>query len=292
MIAQLQYRLLLPVAIGLALLPAGCGAEGARNVRIAEPSNHEPAGAPAVVGETPGPTVETSVIGLTTAEHFALLEEDIVRLETAAKDAASFGPNRKMLRTEALALAVYAQVGINEGDKGLTKKLALVRNGAFGFAAAAEAGNREEAVRAGALAKGFRVATGESQPRSVSIPLNRIIPLTNLMEQAGLLTATMSEYEAISLGDWGQPTKRDEILHNTWRMAALVRAMREHTPETDPNPKKGQTRQLWQETLRDCRTEVDVLLSAVRSNNPTTYAAGYKALDAACNRCHIAYRVE
>jgi hypothetical protein len=292
MTARTTYRLLLvAAATGAALLPSGCGTESGQNTQALQLPSRDPAVPTNASGETPAP-VEASVIGMNTAEYTALLDEGILGLETAANDATTFGPKRKMLRTEALALAVYAQVGMNEGDKERTKKLSLVRNSALGFATAAEGNNREEAVRISTLAKGFRATNIESQPRSASIPLNRIISLTNLMEHAGIINASLNEYEAAAPEDWGHPTKREAILRNTWRMAALVRAMTEHAPATDPNPKKGQTRQLWQETLRDCRNAIDAMQSAVRSNDPKAYAVMYKSLDGACSRCHAAYRVE
>lgn len=290
MIARIPYRsLVVAAAIGVAISPAGCGTKDGRDVQAPEPPNRGPA--PAGDG-TAGPPVELSVIGMNTVEYTALLDEGILGLETAANDATTFGPKRKMLRTEALALAVYAQVGMNDGERELVKKLSLVRNSALEFATAALGGDREGAVRLSAQAKRFRTANIESQPRSVSIPLNRMIPLTNLMEQAGLINASLAEYEAASHEDWEHPTKREGILRNTWRMAALVRAMTDHAPVADPNPNKGQTRQLWQETLQDCRSQVDAMMSAVKSNDPKTYGARYKALDGACNRCHTPYRVE
>jgi hypothetical protein len=244
-------------------------------------------GAGWLTAEEPRP----AATGLPPEEIAQLLHADVARMRDLGVDAKSIGTQSKAVRTEALAIAVYAQVAIADADGGATRDLAAVRNAALAAAAAAEDKDARTLDRA------LKAATDggdplTEKPRSAHIPLEKVIPQTNLMEYVGLLHLSVAEYEKLTAEQWADPATRTEVARNLWRMRALMRAIGAHVPAADPNPQKGQTRKLWNESSAQGIDGAMQALSAVRDREREAFNAAIKKLDNACTRCHEAYRVE
>lgn len=247
-------------------------------------SPHAPVANPAPVA---GPTPEKA--SPPKMDVLPLLEEDLARLAVSLDDSAMFEARAKVLHREALALAAYAQVGMRDADKTRTRKIAQIRNTALNFAEATKGKRPEEAKRV------LAVHGTEDQPptpRSAHLPLNRIIPQTLLMESVGNLNVILSDYGDLPSDRWTDPRQNAEIAGNAWRFHSLMEALISHVPIDDPNPRKGQTRRLWEETTRECRTQTELILSAAMEKRQGEFKATLSRLESVCNRCHDVYRVE
>ena len=248
---------------------------------------------PAFPGGGPKQPSQEATLELAPAELLAILKSDVGRLAATTQAEKEFRSQSRVLQNDALALAVYAQIRMNESDKEMARRLATIRNGALGFAEAARQKNAGEAKKAIAPAEGSEpLSPASTQPRSAHITLTKLMPMTNLMEHLGLLNITISEYEQLTSADWGLDAKSTDAVRHTWKLTALVRVIEAYTPAEDPNPKKGQTRKLWAEATHDTGEAAGALHVAARARRGDDFKAGLQKLEAACNRCHQVYRVE
>jgi hypothetical protein len=109
-----------------------------------------------------------------------------------------------------------------------------MRNAALRAAGSALKKDYEETKNPVAPIKDFHKPGKPSTPRIAPIPLNRLIPLTNLMEAIGPLSLDLPDGADLPPAQWGNPEKDDTItlIHepdDTVRLAASLRRARWYT---------------------------------------------------------------
>ena len=250
---------------------------------------------PSTGGEPPdGGEVKSAAAtrGLPESRLAEILEEQVRELEAATKSPEEFKKRTRFVQNTAMLLGVSAQVGMREADKKASRDLAGLRNGALLLAEAAKAKDYAKAREVAALLPAYRTLPPSVQPRSAFLPLNRIMPMTNLMEEVGRVNLELTDYGDLPNGQWQLPGKAAEVRRRAGKLEVMTWALTTHVPEKDPDAAKGQTRRLWLEAAAEVRQVARVLGDAAEPRQQPAFQAGLKRLEAACARCHKAYRIE
>jgi len=272
------------LTFGLAVIASGC-TQPTEGGRPPEEVAAEP------VSPTPHAPADTGWRDdLPLQELLDLIQADLDGLAAKTHDANAFRTQARVIQNEALAVALYAQIGLSRSDANEGKRFAVLRNAALRFAEAAREKNPDAAR---AAVPSVDVKSGEEiRPRSAHISLTRLIPMTNLMEHAGNFLLTVPEYEELTPAKWAEPETKREIMWAMWKLTALMRATEAHTPATDPNPRKGQTVKLWADTSRQSIDATGGAFAAIRAGRHEEFSAAVQRVVASCAACHKAYRVE
>ncbi len=124
------------------------------------------------------------------------------------------------------------------------------------------------------------------------MPLNKAVPLKNLMLQVRDTNRALEDHRKMNAVDWNNPMKVDRAVLDSERMAMLTVGMTAHTPDTDPDVKKGQTKKLWADSSAEVRKHLLDMVAAARAKDAKKYKDAFNAMDKACTKCHDAFRQE
>jgi cytochrome c556 len=216
------------------------------------------------------------------------IEASVKTMQSATKSASEFSQKSKALENEAYTLAIVVQAG-RENDE-LAKKASALTDAALALAEAAKKKDFNEAKKQVALIADFKKMAGSDKTDAVN--LGKTVPLKNLMMQVRDVDQELKKATRLNAAAWNQKGKAEEISLHTNRMVALTLAMLQHTPETDPDAKKGQTSKVWKESSQDTQDACLTLASAARAKKPDDFKKAYMVMDKACTKCHEVYRVE
>lgn len=216
------------------------------------------------------------------------LELSIKFMQSATRSASEFNQKAKALENEAYAFAILVQAGRDTDE--MARKAGPLTETALALAAAAKKKSYNDAKNLVATLADYKKVESDSTPPEVN--LGKAVPIRNLMEVVRDVDQELKKATRLTAASWNQRGKADEITNHANRMTALCLAMLHHTPETDPDAKKGQTSKIWRETSQETLDACLELAKAARAKNSTEFKKAYMAMDKACTRCHDVYRVE
>lgn len=216
------------------------------------------------------------------------LEASVKFMQSATRSASEFNQKAKALENEAYAFAILVQAGRDTEE--MARKAGPLTETALALAAAAKKKNYNDAKNHVAALADFKKV--ESDGTTVEVNFGKSVPLRNLMEVVRDTDQELKKATRLTAASWNQRGKAEEITNYANRMTALSLAMLHHTPETDPDAKKGQTAKVWRDTSQETMDACLELAKAARSKNANEFKKAYTAMDKACTRCHDVYRVE
>jgi hypothetical protein len=216
------------------------------------------------------------------------IEACVKTMQAGTRSASEFNQKSKALENEAYTLAIIVQAG-RESDE-LAKKSRALTDAALALADAAKKKDFNEAKKqVGAIAD-FKKMDGGGKDGDVN--LGKAVPLKNLMMVVRDVDGDLKKARALNAASWNQKGKQEEITNHANRMVALSLAMIQHTPDKDPDSKKGQTSKVWKETSQETQAMALEVASAARAKKPDDFKKAYQNMDRACTKCHEVYRVE
>lgn len=216
------------------------------------------------------------------------LEVSVKFMQSATRSASEFNQKAKALENEAYTFAILVQAGRDTEE--MARKAGPLTETALALAAAAKKKNYNDAKNLVASLADFKKV--ESDMTAAEVNLGKTVPIKNLMEVVRDVDQELKKATRLTAASWQQRGKAEEITNYANRMTALTLAMLHHTPETDPDAKKGQTSKIWRETSQETQNACLELAKAARTKNVTEFKKAYTAMDKACTRCHDVYRVE
>jgi cytochrome c556 len=225
---------------------------------------------------------------LPNADLIKTIEASVKTMQAYTKSASEFNQKAKALENEAFTLAIIAQAG-RENDE-LAKKSRPLTDAALALAAAAKKKDFNEAKKQIATSADFKKMAPSDGDAEVN--LGKVVPLKNLMTQVKDIDQELKKVTRMTAASWNQKGKPEEIALHANRMLALTLAMIQHTPETDPDAKKGQTSKVWKDTSVETQEMCLILAAAARNKKPDDFKKAYMNMDKACTKCHEVYRVE
>jgi hypothetical protein len=225
---------------------------------------------------------------LSDPELAKLIEDSAKMLQSATKSQSEFNRLAKTVEAEGYNLVLIAQAAM--GNPSLADKAPGLRDAALSLAEAAKKKDYTEVKKQVTAVAGFKSMSGGG--KTSATPLAKAVPLKNLMASVRDTDTVLKGATRLTAAQWMQRGKAEEIAAHAMKMTTLTLGMLAHAPEKDPDPKKGQTRQLWIESSEEVQGFTLEMAKAVRAKNPTEYKKVYMKMDAACTKCHDKYRVE
>ena|GEM_PF-5758549 len=216
------------------------------------------------------------------------LEASVKTLQAGTKSASEFNQKAKALENEAYTFAMLVQS--SRGTEEMAKKSGPLTEAALALAAAARKKDFNEARKQVAILADFKKVEGSGSAESVD--LGKAVPVKNLMMVVRDVDQELKKATRLTAANWNQKGKPEEIANHANRMVATTLAMLQHTPEKDPDAKKGQTSKVWRETSKETQDACLELAKAARAKKPDDFKKAYMAMDKACTKCHEVYRVE
>ncbi len=235
--------------------------------------------------------VPAAEIKAVAADLDRLLDDTKKVLDDAVKSQGNFNMKSKYnakarnIEGEAYVLLIYAEAAEANGDA----KAANLRDAALGLLDAVKKQSFDEAKKHVAAVGAWKMANGGG-PKPM--PLNKAVPLKNLMLQVRDTQRALEDHRKMNAADWNNALKVDRAVLDSERMAMLTLGMTAHTPDTDPDVKKGQTKKLWADTSAEVRQHLLEMVAAAKGKDAKKYKDAFNAMDKACTKCHDKYRLE
>ncbi len=225
------------------------------------------------------------------ADFDKLLDDTKKVLDDAVKSQGNFNMKSKYnakarnIEGEAYVLLIYAEAAEANGDA----KAANLRDAALGLLDAVKKQSFDEAKKHVAAVGAWKMANaGGPKP----MPLNKAVPLKNLMLQVRDTNRALEDHRRLSPAEWKVPAKADRVVLDTQRMAMLTLGMTAHTPDKDPDAKKGMTTKLWADSSAEVRKHTIDMVAAAKKADPAAFKTAFNAMDKACTSCHDKFRPE